>query len=109
MAAKQFVDFFRVVVAFQRNETIADHLEMLFCFRLKKLQDLVRNLVVRRQRIESKSLLPQRQSSRATPPGRIAPANQAGKVQRWCLRWERKPIALFENCDIIDTLLACCR
>ena len=50
--AKQFVDLFRIVISFQRNQAIADHLEMLLRFRLEELQDLVRHLFVLRQGIK---------------------------------------------------------
>jgi hypothetical protein len=50
--AKQFVDLFRIVVALQRNKAIADNLEMLLRFRLEKLKDLVRHLVVQWQRVK---------------------------------------------------------
>ena len=50
--AKEFIDLLRTVVAFQRNEAIADDLEMLFRFRLEELKDLVRHLFVQRQRVK---------------------------------------------------------
>src|SRR5437879_2893354 len=50
--AKQFVDLFRIIVAFKRDKAIADDLKVFLRFRLEELQYLIRNLVVRRQRIE---------------------------------------------------------
>jgi len=46
--SKEFVDLFRIVVAFQRDKAIADNLEMLLCFRLEKLKDFVRHRFVKR-------------------------------------------------------------
>src|SRR6266436_849448 len=107
--AKQFVDLFRIVVAFKRDKAIADDLKVFLRFRLEELQYLIRNLVVRRQRIEvraccrSDNRVARLLLSESLPQIRLG----LGKVQRWCFRWKRKPIALFENRDIIDTLLAC--
>jgi hypothetical protein len=50
--AKQFVNLFRIIVSFQRNKAIADDLKMLFRFRLEKLKNLFRDLLVRRQCVE---------------------------------------------------------
>src|SRR5260370_9412742 len=86
--AKQFVDFFRVVVAFQRNKTIADYLEMLFRFRLEKLQDLVRNLIVRRQRIEVRACCRSANRGARLLPGESLLHISLATVQRWRLTWK---------------------
>ena len=50
--AKEAVDFFRIVVAFERKQAVADDLEMLFCFGLEKFQDFVGDVIVRGQGVE---------------------------------------------------------
>ena len=49
---EKFINFFRIVVAFERQQAIADNLEMLFRFRLEEFQNLRRHLVVERQRVK---------------------------------------------------------
>ena len=50
--AEEFVNFFRVVVALERNQAIADDLQMFFGFGLKEFQNLSRNLVICGQQIK---------------------------------------------------------
>ena len=50
--AEKAIDFFRIVVAFERKQAIADDLEMLFGFGLEKFQDFVRDFIVRGQGVE---------------------------------------------------------
>ena len=37
--AEKFVDFFRIVVAFEREQAVTDDLQMLFRLRLEELQN----------------------------------------------------------------------
>ena len=50
--AKELIDFFGIVVAFERNQAIADHLQMLFGFRLEEFQYFVRHFFVRGERVK---------------------------------------------------------
>jgi hypothetical protein len=49
---EEAIDFFGIVVAFERDEAVADDLEMFFCFRLEEFQNLIGNIVVVGQRVE---------------------------------------------------------
>ena len=50
--AEKLVNFFGIIVALQRNQTIADDLQMLFSLWLEKLQNFVGNVIVGRQEIK---------------------------------------------------------
>jgi hypothetical protein len=50
--AEKAVDLFGVVVALQRNQAVADNLEMLFCFRLKEFEDFVGHFIIGRQGVK---------------------------------------------------------
>ena len=50
--AEKSIDLFGIVVAFQRNQAIADDLQMLFGFRLEKFQNLRGDFVIRGQHIK---------------------------------------------------------
>ncbi|HXM88440.1 MAG TPA: hypothetical protein VN916_03250, partial [Candidatus Acidoferrum sp.] len=50
--AEQAIDLFGIVVAFQRDQAIADDLKMLFGFRLEELQNLGTDFIVKWERVE---------------------------------------------------------
>src|SRR5437660_740487 len=50
--AEEAIYLFGIIVAFQRNQAIADHLQVLFGFRLKEFENLVGNFIIGRQSIE---------------------------------------------------------
>ena len=50
--SEQAIDFFRIVVALQRNQAIADNLKMLFGFGLKKLKNFGADFVIGWKRVE---------------------------------------------------------
>src|SRR4029077_6880555 len=97
--AKQFVDLFRIVVAFQRNQAVTDDLKVLFRLRLEEFKNFVRNFVVRRQRVKIRSR--RRRDNRLLKflSGERLLGFRLRKVQRRRLRGKRKAIALLENGD----------
>src|SRR5438105_15776140 len=50
--AEELVDFLRIVVGLERNQAVAYDLQMLFGFRLEKLQNLVWHFIIRWKRVE---------------------------------------------------------
>src|SRR5579871_3000617 len=50
--AEQLVDFFGVVISFEREQAVAHNLQMLFGFRLEEFQDLGGYVVVQRQGVK---------------------------------------------------------
>ena len=48
-STEKLVNFFGIVVALQRNQAIADNLQMLLGLWLEKFQNLVGDVIVRRQ------------------------------------------------------------
>ena len=103
--AEELVDFLRIVVGLERNQAVAYDLQMLFGFRLEKLQNLVWHFIIRRKRVE------------------VGPGWSGGrgffrllgfdmrwslglrKVERWWLDRERKAIALLERGDVFEIFL----
>src|SRR5215470_14607731 len=100
--AEELVDFFRVVVAFERNQAIAYDLQVLFGFGLEEFENLVGNLVVCWEGVEIGSC---GSSDRFVFEGR--------KVRGWLRRGlreiegrrlgrEGEAVALLEGRDVFD-------
>src|SRR5579859_2341652 len=105
--AKQLVDLFRIVVAFERNQAVADHLQMLLRFWLEEFQYLVGHFVIRGQRVEVGAGRGGDDSFLGGRSGGLHIALRRWIIQRRRFRREGKAIAILESSDVIQAFLTC--
>src|SRR5579862_218792 len=97
------VDLFGIVVAFERNQAVADDLEMFLGFGLEKFENFGADFVIERQRIEIRPGNTRLRSFRLNGvSGHVARLI----IQRYRLNWECEAIAFLESSDVLDVFFS---